>query len=355
MSSHPKAVLLIDLHRTYLLSGILNQYFSFTRTRRIIGSQTITIPATTTSHTSRLADLNLLFVAIIWGVNMAVMKMGLNEVDPFLFNAFRLSLSGLVLGICAWLENRKHRLSSQVPVAISGRPNPVRLWATIVGFAVLTGAVYQILFAVGMDRTTAGNTALIMSSMPMWIAMLSFLLLREKLGSAWWGLIIAFLGTIVVTLEKGNINLDSSNQTGNWIVLVAALAWALGSVISRPMLKYISPIRLAFYATVGSLPVHYVMPFLMDSENIGHLLQPSVIVCILYSGVFSTGLAYAMWNYGVQQLGASHASVYQNLVPLVALIAAYVSPLREAIVPMQIVGGIMILLGLFVTRRLRPR
>lgn len=295
-------------------------------------------------------------VAVIWGVNMAIMKMGINEVDPFVFNAYRLTLSGVVLGICVWLEQKTR--SAVNPEDVNRCPAPrrraFRTWTTIAGFGALTGGLYQILFAVGMARTTAGNTALIMSSMPMWIAMLSFLLLHERLGTAWIGLAIAFMGTVLVTLQKG-IDLDSANQAGNWIVLLAALAWALGAVISRPVLKSISPIRLAFYATIGSLPVHYVMPFIMDSQNAGQIWQPGVIGCVLYSGVFSTGFAYAMWNYGVQQLGASHASVFQNLVPLVALVAAYVSPLRETITPMQIMGGSLILFGLFVTRRLRPK
>ena len=138
------------------------------------------------------------------------------------------------------------------------------------------------------------------------------------------------------------------------IVLAAALAWALGAVVSRPMLRFVSPILLAFYATAGTLPIHFLMPLLMDSPSINEIWDLKILACILYSGVFSTGLAYAMWNYGVQQIGPSHAAVYQNLVPLVALIAAWFF-LRETISPTQILGGAMIIFGLYITRRLRPR
>jgi drug/metabolite transporter (DMT)-like permease len=60
-----------------------------------------------------------------------------------------------------------------------------------------------------------------------------------------------------------------------------------------------------------------------------------------------------MWNYGVHKLGASHASVYQNLVPLVALAAAWISPLKEKITTIQILGGFLIIFGLLVTQKLR--
>ncbi len=163
------------------------------------------------------------------------MKIGLEAVDLFVFNAFRLTLSALVLGICTWLENR-----AQTPATAGTRkirtnyPGPFRMWTTIILFSIFTGGLYQILFAVGIDQTTAGNTALIISSMPMWIAVLSFFLLHEKLGWAWIGLIVAFLGTALVAMQKGSLSFDSENQFGNLMVLTAALAWALAAVISSP-------------------------------------------------------------------------------------------------------------------------
>lgn len=288
---------------------------------------------------------------------MAVMKLAITEIDPFTFNAVRLSLSAITLAICVWFEEGKNKRGiqkQQSPRNASSRFSGMRKWLIITGFAIMSGGAYQILFAIGMDRTTAGNTALIMSSMPMWIAVLSFFVLRENLGYAWFGLIITFLGTVVVTIQGGKINLASEHLLGNSLVLIAALAWSMGSVISRPMLKFISPIRLAFYATAGTLPIHFLMPIVMGTNHFDRIFEPDIVFCILYSGVFSTGLAYAMWNYGVQQLGASHASVYQNLVPLVALLAAWLSPLGETITPIQLLGGTLIIFGLFATRRLRP-
>ncbi len=313
---------------------------------------------------NHLADINLLVVAIIWGVNITVMKLALEKVDPYMFNAFRLSLSAVVLGVCSWFESKRSqqpdsKSSSQGLSRLEVRAkamSPMQKWISIFAFACFTGWLYQILFAIGMARTTAGNTALIMSSMPMWTAVLSFLLLREKLKLAWIGLTITFLGTIVVTLQGSKeFSFGVESFVGNLLVLSAAIAWAIGAVISRPLLTFVSPIRLAFYATAGTLPLHYCMPFLMSTSSVSDLGTASVVWAILYSGIFSTGLAYAMWNFGVLRLGASHAAVYQNLVPFVALIAAWISPLREVITPIQFFGGVMIVIGLFITRRLRPK
>ena len=307
-----------------------------------------------TQH-SRLADLNLLAVAVIWGVNMSVMKHAINQVDPFSFNAIRLTLSAITLGFCAWLENKNARSSghNQSKLEIpEGRRSKFYDWSMIGLFSLLTGAVYQIIFVVGMDRTTAGNTALIMSSVPMWTAVLSFFILSEKLRGAWLGVLITFAGTVIITLQKG-FSVESEYFWGNNLILIAALAWALGAVVSRPMLKRISPIRLAFYATSLTLPLHFLMPFLTGG-SFEHLADPGVVMCWLFSGIFSTGLAYAMWNLGVKQLGASAAAVYQNFVPLVAIFVSW-QFLDESITLIQIIGGVMIIAGLLVTRKLRPQ
>jgi len=283
---------------------------------------------------------------------MVVMKIAITEIDPFVFNSIRLTLSAIVLGICVYFENRNRTQ----PIADGNAPTGFKKWLKIIAFVIFTGAVYQIIFVIGMKKTTAGNTALIMSSTPMWTAILALILIREKIGRAWIGLVITFLGTLVVTLQKEEtFSLQAENFVGNLLILAAALAWAGGSVISRPMLKYISPIRLAFYATIGTLPLHFLMPFWFGVDEFHLIWEPGMIGCIIYSGVFSTGLAYAMWNYGVQQLGASHASVYQNLVPLIALIAAWMSTLNEVVTVSQLLGGFLIIIGLFITRRLRNK
>lgn len=284
---------------------------------------------------------------------MAVMKMGISMIDPFAFNSVRLSLSAMTLGVCVWLEYRSRNIEFEQTLNPRSLRSSAKKWGVVIAFGLLSGGFYQILFAVGMDRTTAGDSALIMSSIPMWTALLAFIFLDENLKKIWSGLAITFVGTLVITLQSGGIDFSNENLIGNAIILIAALAWSTGVIISRPLMKTITPIQLAFYATVGTLPIHYLMAWFVQTEGFRNLNQPSILFCIGYSGIFSTGLAYAMWNYGVHKLGASHASVYQNLVPLIALAAAWLSPLHEKITGIQILGGFLIIFGLLVTQKLR--
>ena len=288
-------------------------------------------------------DFSLLAVAVIWGINAPVMKFGILHVDPFVFNAIRLSISAISLWFCVLLfEGPKAEPSEKV--------KPWQLLGWIVGFSIFSGAVYQITFLAGIFRTTAGNTALIMSSCPMWTAILAVIATRDQLSRiTWLGLSMTLLGTILVITQRGELAISGASFYGNLIVLAAALAWASASVASKPMLNHVSAIRLAFYSMFLTLPIHWALA-IPNWQDFPKAFEPWTFASIFYSGFFSTGVAYAMWNDGIKKVGAPHAAVYQNVIPLVALIGAWFM-IDEVPVALQLWGGASIIAGLVVMRR----
>ncbi len=292
--------------------------------------------------------MNLLLVALIWGVNMPIMKFALSRMDEYLFNAYRLTLSAIVLGLFSWWQRARiiDRTPSALPVA--------RQWFNVIAFALFTGFGYQVLFLLGIKSTSATNTAFIMSAIPVWIAVLAFLLLHERLGRlAWVGLAVALGGTIVVTLGKQQSGASANTVTGNLLVSAAAFSWALGSVISRPIMKNISPIALAFFGIAVTVPLHLLLAFHAVAQTHAVFSDPLLLAALCYSGVFSTGLAYAMWNYGVKVIGPGLAAGFQNLVPLIAMLASWLM-IGEVPFAMQLLGGALIIGGLVVMRTRRP-
>jgi drug/metabolite transporter (DMT)-like permease len=83
--------------------------------------------------------------------------------------------------------------------------------------------------------------------------------------------------------------------------------------------------------------------------NMPALESSSLWLIILYSGILSSGLAQPMWNYGVRHAGAAHAAIVQNLIPLIAIAAAWFSRGDQATAP-QIFGGALILGGMAIMR-----
>jgi len=287
-------------------------------------------------------DASLIGVALIWGINIPIMKIGLDQVDVYVFNAVRLVISALVLGAFAIRERRRGIL-----------PQPGLTKRSILIYAVIVSGLYQLLFLLGIARTASGNTALIIATVPMWTALLARVFLHEKLRKlAWCGLTIALTGTVIVAVQKSNISVAGENFVGNLFVLGAALTWAIGTVYSRPMLKKISPMQLSACSAAIGLPLHLMFAIGRYSESVQALQSANLWLIIFYSGVLSTGLALPMWSFGVRHAGAAHAAIIQNLVPLIAVVAAWISR-GETITTPQLIGGTLIIGGLVIMRSTR--
>lgn len=285
-------------------------------------------------------DACLLGVACFWGVNIPLMKIGLDQVDIFVFNAIRLTISTGVLAALAVVERRR-----------GIRPGSGVTRRHLLLYAAMASAVYQLLFLLGIARTTSGNTALIIATVPMWTALLARIILGEQLrGLAWGGLIVALVGTVIVALQKGDVAADRQHLFGNLFVLTAALLWSGATVYSRPLLQQISPLQLSAAAAIFALPAHLLFAAGRYEGSLPALHSGALWLIILYSGILSSGLAYPMWNLGVRHAGAAHAAVVQNLIPLIAILAAWICR-GETATAAQLFGGGLILGGL-VTMRL---
>lgn len=301
------------------------------------------------------ADGFLLVTALLWGINIPVVKYATHQMDAMTFNALRMVLSTITLGLCwrfeLWFQSQsaKDRLVEASPMenaAPSGRIG----WR-IAGFALLSGLLYPLAFMEGIDRTTAGNTALLLASMPMWTALLSRLVYSERLSKLTWiGLLITFVGTLLIIQARGGVDFSREHFVGNCFMLLGAMTWASATVVSMPLLKRVSPLQLAFLSALFTTPIHVGLNLGSISDWLARPSENGVIASVLYSGILSTGVAYATWNIGVRKLGGSHASVYQNLVTLVAVLISWFV-LGEPVLVLQVVGGIIAIGGLVLIRR----
>ena len=184
----------------------------------------------------------------------------------------------------------------------------------------------------------------------MWTALLASLFLGEALTRmAWMGLVVAMTGTMIVAVQKG-VSTDSRYLVGNLLVLAAALVWAAGTVYSRPLLKRISSIQLAAWAASIALPVHVLVALFRPWDELSQFNTTGIWLTVLYAGVLSSGLTPPMWHFGVRIVGAAHAAIIQNLIPLIALLAAWATR-GETPTGSQLFGGALILLGLVAMRR----
>lgn len=283
----------------------------------------------------------LLLVVCIWGANFLVIKSAFREMPPLAFNAVRMTLAALLLGLI-WLVREREKKMSR------------RDWLELLGAGLLGNTLYQLLFAIGLDLTTSGVSSFLIGTIPIWTGLLALILGWERIArKTWLGILMAFVGIALVTLGSpatGENPLAKNPLVGNALTLLAAVCWAGYTVLSKRFLEKYSALHVSAVGLLLGVPG--LWPFAMkDLLSLNwHTLSPGLWGSILYAGGISIALAYIFWSYGVQKLGAARTAVFNNLVPVVTFaLASFV--LHEPITGLQMLGGAIVLIGVWQTTK----
>jgi drug/metabolite transporter (DMT)-like permease len=215
----------------------------------------------------------------------------------------------------------------------------------LLGFLGIT--FHQWLQSTGLQTVQASTTAWIVATTPVFIAILSWLFLREKL--VWLqvsGILMATLGVLLV-VSKGNISALFSGHfgtPGDILILISAPNWAVFSILSSRGLKKYPASQMMFYVmAIGWL---FTSIFFFSTGNLKDILNLtwSSLLGIGFLGIFCSGLAYIAWYDGLQALPATQIGAFLYLEPFVAVLVAW-AVLGEGLIPITLLGGVTILLG----------
>jgi drug/metabolite transporter (DMT)-like permease len=286
-----------------------------------------------------LIDLMLLAMVLIWGINFTVVKAALAEMTPLSFNSIRFLLaSALTLLLLKLIEG-------DVGFAKGD-------WWRLLGLGLIGNTCYQLLFINGIDRTTAGNSALLLATTPIFVSLIGAAFGIERVGKlAWMGVLFSFAGIFVVIVGSGKeLSLARETITGDVLTLVGAAAWSLNTVLSKPMLSRYSALKLTALAMLAGTPfiVLFSIPQLLAQDWAA--VSWRGWLGLFFSGSMAIALGYIIWNSGVSKVGGTRTSVYSNLPPVIATIFAWLI-LGEAITAFTVVGAAMIFLGIYLTRK----
>ncbi|MGH9338717.1 MAG: DMT family transporter [Acidobacteriota bacterium] len=286
-------------------------------------------------------DLYCLLMVLVWGANMPIAKDAMTEVSPLSFNAVRLILASLFLLL--------------LTIGIEGRLLLRRQdFAKIGILAVIGNTIYQIFFILGLHWTKAGNVALLLSGTTILTALLSRALGHERLGRiVWLGISISLAGVILILVESAELSIGGGTLRGDLMIVGSSVCWAIYTVFSRPMMEDYSPLNLtAVTLSAGSLGfLVFAAPDLI-TETWSTVSLKSYLA-LIYSFTFALAIGYALWFTVIAKIGPTRTSIYGNLIPFVGLVFSWIL-LGERITLFQIMGGGLILTGIYLTRRGRP-
>lgn len=272
----------------------------------------------------------------IWGSTFIATKTLINQgLTPVEIFTYRFSLAYLcLLAFC-----------HQKLMANTWRDEGLFLLAGLTG-----GSLYFISENSALEITMASNVSLIVCTTPVLTVLLSSFFFKEKLRKGFIAGSLVALSGVTLVVFNGSVFLKL-NPLGDCLTLLAALSWAFYSLILRQMGNRYSTLfitrKVFFY---GLITMILYLPFAPSSFHLERLCYPLVYGNLLFLGIVASMLCYLSWNACVRIIGASRASNYLYINPLVAVWASHLF-LSEPITPTALLGAGLIIGGVYIVEK----
>jgi drug/metabolite transporter (DMT)-like permease len=269
-----------------------------------------------------------LLAVILWGGIYPGAKLGLREMPVLSFTYVRILLATVVL------------------FTVSGRVQawrlPRSLWKPLLK-AGLAQTVLQLLLIAGLGRTTAGNSAILLTTAPLLSAGWFALTGRASLGCRQWsGLVMGFVGVGLVM--QGGIGMSWSHLDGDVLALGAAGAWAWYGVVIGPLVGALGALHATGWTMVVAACCFTPLALSEIRAHAWGSVSWEAWAGLLYGATVGMVIAMALWGKSIHRLGPQQTMVYVYLEPISAVLIA-AALLGEALQPLQAVGALLTFAG----------
>lgn len=213
--------------------------------------------------------------------------------------------------------------------------------------------LYFLFETYGLSLTTSSEAGMMIALIPVFVSILGSIILKEKPKLIQIGFILLSVSGVFVVQLFSNTDYSSS-LVGFGLLLLAVLSAALFNIASRKASFQATPFEITYFMMMTGALVFHLIYFtqLGIQGNLLEYFTPfqslSILGPILYLGVIASIGGFFLVNYALSQLEAHVSSIYSNLSTIVAMIAG-VLILGEAFYWNHIVGGSMILIGVYGT------
>ncbi|MFM2302974.1 MAG: hypothetical protein RLZZ135_377 [Cyanobacteriota bacterium] len=270
---------------------------------------------------SLLSLTSILLIApfFLWGTAMVAMKGVLPHTTPLFIAAMRLLPAGAIVLMFAIMTKRP-------------QPQGWQAWLWIGLFAAIDGTLFQGFLATGLVRTTAGLGSVTIDSQPLAVAVLSAWLFQERIGVIGIsGLLIGCLGIsciavpaewlsqLITSPATSHIDLAGLFDRGEWLMILAALSMAIGTVLIRFIVKYADPVvAVGWHMIIGGIPLT-IGSLLWESHQWTEI-DGTGWLAIGYATVFGSAISYGLFFYFAAQGNLTSLSSLTFLTPVFALL-----------------------------------
>lgn len=237
-----------------------------------------------------------------------------------------------------------------IALASGIRMPPQSSWPGIAVFGVGWFAAYNLLLNAAERSLDAGTAAIIINLAPMIVILIAGSVLGEGYPrSLLVGAPVAFLGVVLIGIEKSSGRAD---LLAVFLALGAALLYASCTLVQKKLLEKVTPTTLTWLgALLGTVAL---VPF--SGEAVRDLAHASTsgIAWVIYLGIFPTAIAFTTWGYVLRRTSAGKTSATTYAVPATVILLSS-AILGEPPTVIAVFGGVLCLLGVWITRLSLPR
>ena len=241
-------------------------------------------------------------VYFFWGTTHTAMRLAVATLPPFEMAGIRLLIAGLMV----WLF-----------VRLRGVPLPTRrawLEAALVGFVLLV--LGNAMYAWTLQTIPSGIGSLIMSLSPLWMAIIAFVVDRERIAPlGLLGIILGLCGIAYLAGPQGELHLS---VVPTLIAVGASLAWAAGTLLQRRF-SGTEMVQASGMQMIAAGALALVIAPLLGERVVPSHVRPEAIGAVVYLIVFGSLVSYTAYMWIFQNVGTTLASTYAYVNPIVAL------------------------------------
>jgi len=276
----------------------------------------------------------LFLPALFWGLSYIAIKVGLRYLTPTELISLRLLLAAPVLYTI--LKYKK------IPI----RWHQDKLLYVISGLVIFA---HFFIMAHGMETVSALDTSWILTTAPIFIMLLSRIILKESISFyPIAGLAVALFGVMALVSEGDFQHLGWLSSVDDWLVLASCVTWAIYTILARIITRRHNSMAATYIMIM--IPTILIVPFVFLHSGFGRIMAMPFDgwVAVVFLGVFCLAISFWLWTEGLARHPAAEVGVYLYLEPLVTTFAAVLF-LSERFTFSTLIGAVVIFAGVYIS------
>ncbi len=272
-----------------------------------------------------------------WGLSFIATKNVLHQISPLTLVFLRQVLGASFLFI--FVFQKKMNLAIQVRT---------HTWVVILA---IISTIHLGVQVTGLQWTSASNSGWIIGTSPVFLTILAFLFLKEKISFLQiTGIITAFFGLLLL-VSKGNFtSLSIVQNKGDLFIIISAFTWAVYSLVNKKAIVQYPPLMVTLYLFIFVAII--LSPFVLNQENISAVIHLSTEnwLYLAFLGIVCSGIATVLWAQALGEMPASQVGVFLYIQPFFTLLGSWLF-LDEHITIFTIFSGLLILMGVMLVNK----